>query len=96
MSNGGGVSNPKAHNANDPTRFVRCCVKMNGLLRGKSALLPWLFPLALLLVVLAVAFAPNAVTGGAGIVVFLALGYGGVALYYRRHQQRSDHDDVAR
>jgi hypothetical protein len=65
------------------------------LARRQKRTLPWLFPLALLLVVLAVAFAPNAVTGFVGIVVFLTLGYGGVALYYRRHQQRSDHDDIA-
>jgi hypothetical protein len=37
--------------------------------------------------------APSWLTGLVGVVVFLALGYGGVALYYRRSQQLDKRDD---
>jgi hypothetical protein len=43
--------------------------------------------LALLVLVVAIAFAPGWISGLIGIVVFLGLGYGGVACYYRRYQQ---------
>jgi positive regulator of sigma E activity len=45
---------------------------------------PWLFPLAVLLVVVAVAFAPSPVIGAVGAVTFLALGYVVVPLYHLR------------
>ncbi len=55
--------------------------------RGISpALLPWLFPLALLVLVVSVAFAPGWLVGLVGVVVFYTLGYGGLALYSRRSQ----------
>lgn len=69
---------------------------MNDLLRAHKALLPWLFPLTLLLVVIAVAFAPSAVAGLVGAVVFLGLGYVGVPLYYLRSKQREDRYDIPR
>jgi hypothetical protein len=70
---------------------------VSDLLRVNKAVLPWLFPLALVLVVLAVAFAPSPVIGVLGVVVFLALGYVAVPLlYYRRYQRRSDRNDIAR
>jgi hypothetical protein len=46
-----------------------------------------LFPLILLVLVVAIALAPSWLTGLAGVVVFFTLGYGGVTLYYRRSQQ---------
>lgn len=66
---------------------------MHGLLHVDRAMLPWMFPLALLLAVLAVAFAPTPVSGILGVVVFLVIGYVGVPLYYRRYRQGSDHRD---
>jgi len=56
-------------------------------------MLPWLFPLALLVLVVAIASAPGWVTGLIGVVVFGMLGYGGVVWYYRRHQQFHNPDD---
>jgi hypothetical protein len=56
-------------------------------------MLPWLFPLALLVLVAALAFAPVWITGLIGVVVFGMLGYGGVAWYYRRYQQVHNPDD---
>lgn len=47
----------------------------------------WLFPLILLVVVVAVAFAPTWLIGLVGVVVLFTLGYGGATLYYRRAQQ---------
>jgi hypothetical protein len=58
-----------------------------------NALLPWLFPLALLVLVLLIAFAPGWVLGLLGVVVFAALGYGGVVMYYRRYQQFHNPND---
>jgi uncharacterized membrane protein YdjX (TVP38/TMEM64 family) len=60
---------------------------MNGSPRLTTAALQWLFPLALLVLVVAIAFAPGWVIGLVGVVVFGTLGYGGGALYYRRYQQ---------
>jgi hypothetical protein len=53
----------------------------------------WLFPLALLLLVIVIAFAPGWVSGLILAVVLLGLGYAGVALYYRRYQEfhKNDH-----
>lgn len=68
---------------------------MNDLRRVNKAMLSWLFPLALLLVVLAVAFAPSPVIGVLGVVVSLALGYGVVPLYYLRYLQRRDRNNIA-
>ncbi|MEA2147800.1 MAG: hypothetical protein QOG59_3387 [Solirubrobacteraceae bacterium] len=53
----------------------------------------WLFPLALLLLVIVIAFAPGWVSGLSLAVVLLGLGYPGVALYYRRYQEfhKNDH-----
>jgi len=56
-------------------------------------MLQWLFPLALLVLVVAIAFAPGWVTGLIGVVVFGMLGYGGVAWYYQRYQQFHNPDD---
>jgi hypothetical protein len=50
-------------------------------------MLPWLFPLAALVLVIAIAFAPGWVIGLIGVVLFGMLGYGGVAWYYRRYRQ---------
>jgi len=46
---------------------------MNDLLGAHKAMLPWLFPLTLVLIVVAVAFVPSPVLGAVGVVVFLAL-----------------------
>jgi hypothetical protein len=56
-------------------------------------MLPWLFPLALLVLVVAIAFAPGWILGLIGVVVLGVLGYGGVAWYYRRYQQFHNPDD---
>jgi hypothetical protein len=56
-------------------------------------MLQWLFPLALLVLVVAIAFAPGWVIGLIGVAAFGMLGYGGVAWYYRRSQQFHDPDD---
>jgi positive regulator of sigma E activity len=56
-------------------------------------MLTWLFPLALLVVVVALAVAPGWIAGLIGIVVFGLLGYWGVAWYYRRYQQFHNPDD---
>lgn len=61
--------------------------------RRVNAMLPWLFPLALLVLVLVIAFAPGWVLGLIGVVVFGALGYGGVVLYYRRYQEFHNQGD---
>lgn len=58
-----------------------------------TAVLPWLFPLVLLVLVVAVAFAPGWVGGLIAVVVFGMLGYGGVAWYYRRYQQFHNPND---
>jgi CHASE2 domain-containing sensor protein len=60
---------------------------MNDSPRLTTARLQWLFLLALLVLVVAIAFVPGWISGLIGIVVFLGLGYGGVAWYYRRYQQ---------
>jgi hypothetical protein len=60
---------------------------MNGFPRLAPVALQWLFPLILLVLVVAIAFAPSWLTGLVGVVVFFTLGYGGVTLYYRRAQQ---------
>jgi hypothetical protein len=58
-----------------------------------TAIRPWLFPLVLLALVVAVAFAPGWVGGLIAAVVLGTLGYGGVAWYYRRYQQFHKPDD---
>ena len=55
-----------------------------------NMMLPWLFPLALVGAVLAVAFAPNWLVGVLGFLVFTALGWVGVPLYSRLRYRRSD------
>jgi Flp pilus assembly protein TadB len=55
--------------------------------RPTTAMLQWLFPLVLLVTVVAAAVAPGWVVGLIGVVVFGMLGYGGVAWYYARSQQ---------
>jgi hypothetical protein len=58
--------------------------------RSKT-ILPWLFPLTLVLAVLVVAFAPSVVTGVLGVVVFILLGCGrGVPLWHRLRHDRGD------
>ena len=56
-------------------------------------MLPWLFPLALVVLVVAIAFAPGWMIGLIGVVVFGMLGYGGVAWSYLRYQQFHNPDD---
>jgi hypothetical protein len=56
-------------------------------------MLQWAFPLALLVLVVAIALAPGWVIGLIAVVVLGTLGYGGVALYYRRYQQFHSPDD---
>ena len=56
-------------------------------------MLPWLFPLALLVLVVAIAVAPGWIVGLVTVVVLGMLGYGGVAWYYRRYQQFHHPDD---
>jgi Flp pilus assembly protein TadB len=56
-------------------------------------MLPWLFPLALLVLVVAVAVAPGWITGLIAVVVLGIVGYGAVAWYYRRYQQFHRSDD---
>jgi hypothetical protein len=66
---------------------------MNDSPRLSAVVLQWLFPLILLVLVVAIAFAPSWMTGLVGVVVFFTLGYGGVTLYHRRSQRidrRSD------
>lgn len=55
-------------------------------------MLQWLFPLALLALIVAIALAPGWVTGLLLIAVFGVLGYG-VAWYYRRYHQFHNPDD---
>jgi ABC-type phosphate/phosphonate transport system permease subunit len=52
-----------------------------------TMMLPWLFPLALLLVVLVVAFAPGPVAIVLAVIAFVGLSYIGV-LYYQWYLQR--------
>jgi Flp pilus assembly protein TadB len=66
---------------------------MNDSPRLSPVVLQWLFPVSLLVLVIRIAIAPSWLTGLVGVVVFLALGYGGVALYYRRSQQLDKRDD---
>ncbi len=64
---------------------------MSGSQRGTTAMLQWLFPLAALVLVVAIAMAPGWVTSLLLIVVFGVLGYG-VAWYYRRYYQFHNSD----
>jgi positive regulator of sigma E activity len=64
--------------------------------RVNRALLPWLLPLAMVLAVVVMAFAPTAVAAVIGIVVLAVLGYVGVPLYYRHSRQRGDRGGSAR
>lgn len=64
--------------------------RMSGSRRLTTAMLSWLFPLVLLVLVVAVALAPAWLVGLIGVVVFGVLGYGGVAWYYRRSPQFHD------
>lgn len=66
---------------------------MNDSRRPAPARRQWLFLLLVLLVALVIAFAPGWVSGLIGVVVLLGLGYGGVALYYRRYQQFHQPED---
>jgi Flp pilus assembly protein TadB len=66
---------------------------MNDSPRLSPVVLQWLFPVSLLVLVITIAIAPSWLTGLVGVVVFLALGYGGVALYCRRSQQLDKRDD---
>jgi hypothetical protein len=70
-----------------PLGTVRRFVGMNDFARLSPVALQWLFPVILLVLVVAIAFAPSWLTGLIGVVVFFTLGYGGVTLYYRRSQQ---------
>jgi hypothetical protein len=56
-------------------------------------MLPWLFPLALLALVVAIAVAPGWIIDLIAVVVLGTLGYGAVAWYYRRYQQFHRPDD---
>jgi len=69
---------------------------MNDLLGAHKAMLPWLFPLTLVLIVVAVAFVPSPVLGAVGVVVFLALGYVVVPLYYLRYRRFHERSDITR
>jgi hypothetical protein len=56
-------------------------------------MLPWLFPLALLVLVAAIALAPGWIVALIGVVAVGMLGYGCVAWYYRRYQQFHNPND---
>ena len=58
-----------------------------------TALLPWLFPLALLVLVVAIAVAPGWIIGLIAAVVLGMFGYVAVAWYYRRYQQFHSPED---
>jgi CHASE2 domain-containing sensor protein len=60
--------------------------------RGKVTL-QWAFPLALLVLVAVIAFAPGWVIGLIAVLVLGMLGYGGVAWYYRSYQQFHSPED---
>ena len=53
-------------------------------------ILPWLLPLALLGIVIVVAFAPGWLIGILGLVAATLLAYAGVPLYWRLRQRRDD------
>jgi hypothetical protein len=72
---------------------VRRFAVMNDSSRLSPVVLQWLFPLILVVLVIAIAFAPGWLTGVIGVVVFMVLGYGGVTLYYRRYQHLDEGDD---
>jgi hypothetical protein len=75
-----------------PYRYARL-ERLNDSRRRTTALLPWLFPLGLLVLVVAVAVAPGWLIGLIAAVVLGLLGYGAVAWYYPRYQQFHDPDD---
>lgn len=56
-------------------------------------MLPWLLPLVLVALVVAVAFGPGWVIGLIAAVGLVASGYGGVVWYYRRYRQVHGPDD---
>jgi hypothetical protein len=64
-----------------PLGTVRRFAVMNDSPRLSPIVLQWLFPLILLVLVIAIAFAPSWLTGLVGVVAFMVLGYGGVTLY---------------
>jgi positive regulator of sigma E activity len=73
---------------------VRRLAVMNDFRLLSPVALQWLFPLILLVLVIAIAFAPSWLTGLVGAVVIFTLGYGGVTLYYRRSQQRDERNGL--
>jgi hypothetical protein len=73
---------------------VRLFATMTESPRLTPVMLRWLFLLVLLVLAVVIAFAPGWVSGFILAVVFLGLGYTGVALYYRRYQEfhKNDHE----